>query len=129
MCADQFSGRAYRKCYLSPGLQSPLVAGSEMARLDLEGIVPVAGLEPGDQVARDGQMAGGPLFQDVEILVQHQLGVGKELLGATSKVDAPSPRARAGVAMQAVDPRVLDDAYVRDAAAEDLDELRLEIGG
>src|SRR5262249_9136995 len=95
------------------------VVGGELARFDLEAIVPIAFPQPLSDVAGGGQQARLPLLQHMAVLVKHQRGVLEELVGASDEVDAPLASRGGGTDVRLGEPGVLDDAYVLHAVAEE----------
>jgi hypothetical protein len=54
--------------------------------------------------------------------VQHQLGVGEEVVRTPAQVDAVAPRSRDGMTVQSRVPRPFDDPHAVDAVAEDVSQ-------
>src|SRR5690606_39907825 len=64
------------------------VVGREFSRFNLEPISPVSVAQPFDDIAPHGKPTRLPLAQDVEVLVQQQIGVLPEILGRAAQEDA-----------------------------------------
>src|SRR5688572_30247942 len=91
---------------------------SEFARLDFVTIVPIAAAETFREVARDREIARGPLADHVEVFVQHQRTVREELLAAAAKVDAVASSGGDRAPMEAHVDAVLNDLDVPHGLAE-----------
>ena len=93
---------------------------SELARLDLEAIQPIASLQGFYEVTPDRQPARLPLAQHMKILVQNEIRVTPEGRCGVAQENAVASRRRASAKMQSRIERVLDDAHVIDRLAENL---------
>lgn len=72
----------------------------EGARLDFEAVVPVAVPQPLQKITGDGQITRLPLLQHVTVFMQHEPGIGEELLRPAAQVNAPPPGGCDGAVMQ-----------------------------
>jgi hypothetical protein len=91
---------------------------SELARLDLEAVQPIAPLQRFHEVAPDRQPARLPLAQHVKVFVQNEIRVAPERRCGVAQQNAVAPRRRASAEMQSRIERVLDNAHVIDRLAE-----------
>ena len=91
---------------------------SELARLDLEAIQPIASLQRFHEVAPDRQPARLPLPQHVKILVQNEIRVTPERRCGVTQQDAVASCRRTSAEVESRVERMLDDAHVIDRLAE-----------
>src|SRR6185369_2846983 len=91
----------------------------EFAGLDLVAVVPVAAAEALDEVARDGEVARGPLANHVEVFVQQQRTVREELLATAPEVYAVVTRGGDGAPVEAHVDGILDHLDVTHGLAEE----------
>jgi len=94
----------------------------EFACLDLEPVVPVAVPHTFHEVTQYRQVSRLPLSENVAILVQHQPGIGEEILRASAQVDAARTGRRNGADVQARIQGMLEDLHVIDGLTEGLHE-------
>src|SRR5688572_405488 len=100
--------------------------GHEAPCLSLVAVRPVAVSDPLREIARDAQPAAVPLPEHMEILVQHQRRVIKELARRPRQQDAIAPRGCAGATVQAGVPGILDHLDIVDPVVEELVERRAQ---
>lgn len=78
-------GRVHICSAVEQPLQLRRMRRSELPRLDLEAVQPIAPPQRLDQVAPDAQVSRLPLAQDVKVLVQYQVGIAPERRGGIAQ--------------------------------------------
>lgn len=86
----------------------------EFPSFNLEAIAPVSATHRFDQISPDGEAAGLPLPQDMEVLVQQQLRIRPEFHGRATQQDAIPASRRPRAEMQRAIQGAFDYVYVVD---------------
>lgn len=94
----------------------------ELARFDLETVVPISMPEPFEDVAPDGEMTRLPLIHDMTVFMHHQSRVFEEVFGASSQIDASPASGCSCIPVQAGQPGVFDHFDIPNPIAEETGE-------
>src|SRR5450631_11346 len=98
----------------------------ELARLNLKTVVPIAALQPLENIACARQSAGSPLCEDMTVLVQEKCRIGEEIGGTAGEIDPAAASGRDGTKVQPREERMLDDANAAHGLAEERRKRRLD---
>src|SRR5690606_20527072 len=90
----------------------------ERSRLHLVTVLAITAAAALGDVPPRGQRAALPLPQDVAILVQYELRIREERLGAAAQIDTATPGGRDRSQVQPCKPGTLDHPNVADALTE-----------
>jgi hypothetical protein len=85
---------------------------SERAGLHFKPVVPVALSHTLSQIAPDRERARLPLLDHVAVLVEHQPGILKEIVAASTKVDATASRRSDGSAVNPHEQGMFEDLHM-----------------
>lgn len=80
------------------------VSGRRRSCFDFVGIVPVTVAEGFGEIAQHREATRVPLLHHVMILMHDQAGIGKELRGTASQIDAVAPCHGQRPAVKGIDP-------------------------
>src|SRR3954468_14341240 len=98
------------------------MARGKCAGFDFKLIIPVALSRPLDQIAPKRQATRLPLLENMEVLVQHEVGIGPELMDRTTQQDSVAASCCTRSDVHSSVERIFDHSYVRDRLTEDLFE-------